>query len=581
MAVSSFQQSPFTSSTLEFSSTPTINGDTDMDMDVDLGADEEISVLEAEAMRVVSGFIFSSDILRPDCGQAGFHGLDLTKGFKGNTKSAPATNDMPSSTSIDDASAQSTPHKVHIRGVDNLSTAHIQAFASEHFPVSEPIRIEWIDDTSANIVYDTPATALQALTSFSYVSNEGPSSLSTLQERSAKNLSSHPDSRLSVRLAVFADRKQPGARERSRYYLFNPDQDPGERRRRDYGRGRRRRFDDDEDDGGYQRRRYDDKEQRRRTIGDEECTFDSSLYDDDPATIAARDGHWPHRRRNSYSSRSSNDDRRRGGADRRIVHFSGNPAKELFPDRLSRGSRLRDRSASPARDLDGDETMDDLCNNSAAHRMHRQRSYTPPPRSYSSRDTLRGSRAQNGAKELFPANSNGNHIDTGHSNTTKKELFPAKLKATTSLHRRSAAFDAADETADLFAGRMTVPFLDGAGDDRPRNRKLADRISRNPLAPPARGRRLEERISLPAGIATTSAIVSDEEEDSVSINSGFSIRGAAAKTNQQGFSIRGAASAKELFPEKFGGGNGSTKELFPEKLDGRGGRRRRAEDMFH
>ena len=40
-----------------------MNGDMDMDMDVDLGADGEISALEAEAMRVVSGSTPSSDML--------------------------------------------------------------------------------------------------------------------------------------------------------------------------------------------------------------------------------------------------------------------------------------------------------------------------------------------------------------------------------------------------------------------------------------------------------------------------------------------------------------------------------------
>ncbi|KAI9771852.1 MAG: hypothetical protein M1840_001622 [Geoglossum simile] len=550
--ISPFQHSHFTSSALEFAPTPAMNGDMDMDMDVDLGADGEISALEAEAMRVPIKETQVPVAAPPESAP------ELT-----------TTSDTYSSTSLDSASTQLTPHKVHIRGVDNLSTADIKVFASEHFPTSEPTRIEWIDDTSANIVYDTPAIALQALNSFSFVANEGPSSLSTLQLRSAKRLSSHPDSQLSVRLAVFADRKQPGARERSRYYLFNPDQDPGERRRRDNGNGRRGRF-GGEDDGGYSRRRYDDKEQRRRVVGDEEGTFDSSLYDDDSATIAARDGRRLNKRRDSFSSRSSNDDRRRTRADRRVVRFSNNPTKELFPERMGRGSRLRDRSASPARDPDGDEAMDDICDTAAIRRKHRQRS---PPPSYSSRDNSQDLRTKSGAKELFPAKVNGNSISA-----TKKELFPAKLKGT-SLHRRSAAFDAADETADLFAGRMTVPFVDGSGDDKPRS-SLADRISRNPHIPPTRNRPLEDRISLPTAAVSTSTIM-DDNDGEYSVGSGFNIRGVASKAqgSNQGFSIRGAASAKELFPEKFGGGN--TKELFPEKLDGRGGRRRRAEDMFH
>ncbi|KAH0559237.1 hypothetical protein GP486_004244, partial [Trichoglossum hirsutum] len=201
--------------------------------------------------------------------------------------------------------------------------------------------------------------------------------------------------------------------------------------------------------------------------------------------------------------------------------------------------------------------MGDVHDGSAvARRKHRQRSYTPPPRDYGSGETLESFRVQNGAKELFPSKLNGKNNDAGGSGSgsgsgsvTQKELFPAKLKTTTSLHRRSAAFDAADETADLFAGRMTVPFVDGAGDDRPRSRNLADRISRNP---PAGSRRLEDRISLPTATPTAStSAIADDDEGEMSMNSGFSIRGTAAataaavaKTDQQGFSIRGAASAK-------------------------------------
>lgn len=125
-----------------------------------------------------------------------------------------------------------------------------------------------------------------------------------------------------------------------------------------------------------------------------------------------------------------------------------------------------------------------------------------------------------------------------------KELFPYKTGVS---HQRSNAFDAADETADLFADRMAVPFVDGSGDQPPRIvRPLSSRIS----APTA------EQIS------------------------SFNIRGSAKLAPASGLSIKGSASnqgVKELFPA---GGNAG-KELFSEKLEGRGLRRQKAEDLFY
>ena len=61
---------------------------------------------------------------------------------------------------------------------------------------------------------------------------------------------------------------------------------------------------------------------------------------------------------------------------------------------------------------------------------------------------------------------------------------------------------------------------------------------------------------------------------------GLNIRGMAAKrAGDQGIAIKGTGTtAKELFPDKFGGNMG--KELFAEKLEGRGRRRQKAEDLF-
>jgi hypothetical protein len=124
-----------------------------------------------------------------------------------------------------------------------------------------------------------------------------------------------------------------------------------------------------------------------------------------------------------------------------------------------------------------------------------------------------------------------------------KELFPQKANIN---HRRSAAFDAADETADLFANRMAVPFMDGSGDSR-------------------------------VGSSLASRITSNNADTK---SSSFTIRGAAKSqlVPVQNFSIKGAARVKELFPATLGDNTG--KELFSERLEGRGRRRQKAEDLF-
>ena len=155
-------------------------------------------------------------------------------------------------------------------------------------------------------------------------------------------------------------------------------------------------------------------------------------------------------------------------------------------------------------------------------------------------------------KELFPHK-------TVSTNVTK-ELFPSKSILIN--HRRSDAFDAADETADLFASRMSVPF---------------------------EGRANSSKTTAAAPISSFGRLKgTDFEPDFQALENlkdgGINIRGVAEKQDQ-GFSIRGAADdnarnglVKELFPGKALGNSG--KELFAEKLQGRGGKRNRAEDMF-
>ena len=335
----------------------------------------------------------------------------------------------PNDSSSPDA-LQPVPTKVHLRGLDNLTTNDIKSFASEYFSASKPI-VEWIDDTSANLLFETATLAQDALVSFAAVEIADVSQLALLQTLPAKTIPLHPQTNLEVRIAVLGDRKQPGARERSRFYLFNPDYDPAERRKRAGGRGGNRYR--DRDDGGYRSQRYDEREQRKRQRDDEDAGFTADLYDDDEAALNSR------RKKDRRDSTSS------GGFDERENRhrFRGPGTKELFPERGTGDSgRLRDRSASPIRDRDGDGDEE----------------------ARSRRQDMAASANRNKA-QMIKAQLRGT--------TAAKELFPSKPS-----NRRSSAFDEADATADLFARQMPVPFLDGGSDQRSNfGLPLAARIS--------------------------------------------------------------------------------------------------------
>ncbi|KAK4695192.1 hypothetical protein P7C71_g2510, partial [Lecanoromycetidae sp. Uapishka_2] len=411
-----------------------------------------------------------------------------------------------------------TPHKIYIRGLDDLTTGDINQFSSEHFPDHAPTRVEWIDDFSANIVFENPATAMRALQRFTLPAQDGVS-IPDLQLRPAKSLSTHQASSLQLRMAVFTDQKRPKAYEASRFYMMHPEHDPRERRRRNTSKN----------NSDYRSRRYSDEEHRRRRHKDQEEGFDASMYDDNgPSSKRHSAASSP----DSRSDERSSHHRRRGDSYR--------------PARRDKHRLSRDRSASPGR-----------------------RQYTPPP-AYRSRDP-HPFPDENKGKELFPLKSAKSNERNGvgkdlFSNkivaaSMKKELFPHKTN--TVNHRRSDAFDAADETADLFANGLSVPFAEGTKSGK----SLADRISSRTNV--SHGR-LNPEVS---GSSTTVRGVSDE---------GLNIRGASSQRDQ-GFSIRGGAAAagtiKELFPGKKIGNAG--KELFAEKLEGRGGRRNKAEDMFY
>ncbi|KAK1139963.1 hypothetical protein N8T08_011040 [Aspergillus melleus] len=433
----------------------------------------------------------------------------------------PATADaMAQDGAADHLTEDAQYEKVHVRGVDELTTDNIKQFATTHFPAEEPSRVEWIDDTSANIVYSSSEMGLQALSAFTQVVEEEDAALPALRLRSAKLLSSHPDSVLQVRSAVKTDRKRPRAHEASRFYLMHPEHDPRERLRRELA-DRRRDGGGDTHDGDYRRRRFDGRELRRRRDRDVDEGISANMYDDTQAP----------------STDYSDTDRGRDGRGRR-------GRRDLFDDDGGRSSgRLRNRSASPGRDtlMEGGYPDKDR---SDSRRRFRERS------PQSSR--------HNEGKELFPSSkSSGATTSDPHARELfpnkpatsylKKELFPSKV----SNHRRSDAIDAADETADLFARRISIPLVDGAHDQ----------------GHPQRNRNVELFPETDSSDVNIRGAAGQDQ--------GMSIRGSA----NNGLSIKGrGASVRELFPSKYN--NNAGKELFSEKIDGRGGPRRRAEDMF-
>ncbi|KAK2798447.1 hypothetical protein FQN51_007710 [Onygenales sp. PD_10] len=437
------------------------------------------------------------------------------------------------SISVEDATASSHLNeepqfeKVHIRGVDDLTTDDIKRYANEHFTVEEPARIEWIDDTSANIVYSSTEVGLKALDSFSQdrVGEDG-APLTTLRLRLAQNLSTHPESVLQVRSAVKTDRKKQRAHEASRFYLMHPEHDPRERMRREFA-DRRRSGRRDDSDTDYSRRRFDDREHRRRRDRADEDNFNDSMYDDDGGRSRERNG--------SDGGRLNGDGRR--GRSRGVQRDGG----DLFSDGMGASSgRLRNRSASPSV-VEFDQQDPIIQSREQTRSRFRERS----PRRNRSRGLFASeyttSDDSSDRRELFPNKTASSYL--------KKELFPNKTS--TSNHRRSDAFDAADETADLFSKHMPVPFVDGASDGKsPRRSK-----SQVELFPEKQDKE---------GLNIRGAAMDDQ---------GISIRGAS-----QGISIKGAASVRELFPSKYAN---EGKELFSDKLEGRGGKRRKAEDMFY
>ncbi|KAG8159048.1 hypothetical protein KVR01_011491 [Diaporthe batatas] len=305
------------------------------------------------------------------------------------------------------------PNKIHIRGLEVLDETQLKQYVSANVGGKGADRIEWVDDSSANLVFNSESAAQDALKLLAAVDILDVTQLPPLEVLPAKPVAERPEVALQVRFAVESDRKVKGAAQRSRFYLFHPEWDPeteeGKRRRE----GRDRRYRDREDRGGYRRNgrgRYDDRNE------EEPETFDVNLYDDDTGALARRVTPRGGRRRDSRSPSDPEDSDRRRPLNAGKELFPNRAGKELFPNkagkelfpnkvgkelfpnhkprdslRSERGASSRDRSRSPARD-ERDAMMDDLAKD---REVQRNREMAQSLKERISRPT-------SGARELFP-----------------------------------------------------------------------------------------------------------------------------------------------------------------------------------
>ncbi|KAI0140556.1 hypothetical protein GGR57DRAFT_509331 [Xylariaceae sp. FL1272] len=393
--------------------------------------------------------------------------------------------------------------KVHIRGLDMMNPNDVKAYVAHHCAASDVtmIRIEWVDDTSANLLFADDALASRALQLLA--ASPGDNALPHLPLRTflpAKPWAGRPEIQLQVRPALESDKKQVGAAQRSRFYLLNPEFDPEERRRRTDAR----RYRDRQRDSFSRRRsRHDD---------DADDPFDVNLYDDGPA--AATTTHSRPRRRRSYTPDSDAEEARRNS------YRPSNCGKELFPTGGSRAQhRSRDRSASPWRARDGDRDMDGSSPGAAS--------------SSAARDRNRHS-----------AHAIKSHISRQNRS---RELFPTESKSASANGRLG---DKVEDAAALLARGITLPLMDDSNDVLPAGpgRSLEDRVT-----VPGQGR-LAARVSSADADASSTFNIRGTASQKDRDRQGFAIKGGAGKSVKELFPDKfGSNAGKELFADGAGG----------------------------
>lgn len=444
-----------------------------------------------------------------------------------------------------------------------LDQDKLKAYVSSHVGGKGADRIEWVNDSSANLVFSSEAAAQEALLLLSAVEIADATQLPLGEVLPAKPVNDQPQIALQVRFAVESDKKERGAAQKSRFYLLNPEWDPetdeGRRRRE----GRNRRYRERDDRGSYRRSgrgRYDDRYDERGEELPE--TFDVNLYDDDPAALSKRatlsprprSGHGLGRSRGRNSPTPSD----RSDQDR---YRPANQGRELFPNsrprdtlRSERGSYTRNRSASPisSERHDRDAIEDDLAKDREAMRNNRDKA-----RSIKERIYTKNTRSESGPRELFPT-------------AVQKELFPVKP----AVGGGRAMMDQVNVLSEGMAGLSYDGTVESDG---------STPVSSFSISAPPRPLFFQYQIFCGDGTMLMRYSTADPGK-----NDAISIRGLARHTPDHGgmLTIKGRAkTVKELFPNKFNDGgptnsNNAGKELFADKFDGRARNRRRAGDLF-
>ena len=392
--------------------------------------------------------------------------------------------------------------------------------------------------------------------------------------RAVKPLEAIGGVQLQARMATEADVKVAGAKDRSRFYLMNPDYDPDSRPRK--------RKNVREHGPRYKRRRESADDIYHGRDSDQGVPFNVDFYDD-AAPAPAREP------AEGRSSASSHDVRRKNRQGEDL--FAGRDDGRL------RSDRTRDRSASPDRDGDGRYGFSE---EQPYRRTARQRSTTPPRlrRNRENQDArLERSKelfADRGTTSTLKSNAhapeprkapNGNATDLFPDRTTNgsRELFPDKAQ-----HRRQEARDIdLDEVATAIGqynidGTYETATYNFSGPGR------AGRKANNNSNEVNTGRDLFARVTGGPQSSSGNGRLRNNGKDQ---GHGFSFKGAGR--DEPGVSIlgasatgsnreRGANLAKELFPHRAGGGGSGApnggKDLFDVRIKGRG--RKRAEDLF-
>lgn len=449
------------------------------------------------------------------------------------------------------------PNKIHIRGLDFLDENQLKSYIISHVGGKGADRIEWVNDSSANLVFGSEAAAQDALIQLAAVEIADATQLPPSEILPAKSVVDKPEVALQVRFAVESDRKERNAAQKSRFYLFHPEWDPETdegRRRRESGRDRKYR---DRDDRGGNRRNNGKTRYEDRYRDEEPETFDVSLYDDDAGASAKRI--TPRRDERVRDSRSpsihSESDRKR----------STNRDKELFPNRKElfpnrrprdpmrsdRAVSSRDRSRSPGRD-DRDAMEYDLARDREAVRNNREKARSLKERISRSDGDSRDSKS----KELFPSKV------VGEGRRAQMDQVPSDLLA----GMKGLSYDGAVDS-DI----TSVPFSAVPGPAT----SLSDHTDEGPA----------DRIHIRN---SSSNLVTLTFTDRITNSrNAMSIRGSAQQSGGSGMLKIKGTSVKELFPNKFNGDSSNSsstnagKELFADRVSGGSRRRQKAEDLFY